>query len=63
MRPILLATHGLSSNDVDAAQWGSLPAGYRGDVYPAPRMWETATGVFPRYPFPETVKQMCEGGY
>ena len=38
-------------------------AGYRGDVYPAPWMWETATGVFPRYPFPETVKQMCEGGY
>ena len=38
-------------------------AGYRGDVYPAPRMWESATGVFPRYPFPETVTQRCEGGF
>lgn len=39
-------------------------AGYRGDVYPAPWMWESATtAMFPRYPFPETLKQMCEGGY
>ena len=38
-------------------------SGYRGDVYPAPWMWDSATGVFPRYPFPETVKQMCEGGF
>lgn len=39
-------------------------AGYRGDVYPAPWMWESApAGVFPRYPFPESLKQMCEGGF
>lgn len=38
-------------------------SGYRGDVYPAPWMWESAAGVFPRYPFPATVKQMCEGGF
>ena len=39
-------------------------AGYRGDVYPAPWMWESATtAMFPRFPFPETLKQMCEGGY
>jgi hypothetical protein len=38
-------------------------AGYRGDVYPSPRMWESApTAVFPRYPFPDTLKEMCEGG-
>lgn len=39
-------------------------AGYRGDVYPAPWMWETQTaGVFPRYPFPESLTQMREGGF
>ena len=38
--------------------------GFRGDVYPAPWMWESApTAVFPRYPFPESFKQMCGGGY
>ena len=38
-------------------------AGYRGDVYPAPWMWELApVGVFPRYPFPQTLREMCEGG-
>jgi hypothetical protein len=38
-------------------------AGYRGDVYPAPWMWESAPrGVFPRYPFPDTLREMCEGG-
>ena len=39
-------------------------AGYRGDVYPAPWMWETApTPVFPRYPFPETFNLVRQGGY
>ena len=39
-------------------------AGYRGDVYPAPWMWESAPrGVFPRYPFPDSFKQMCDGGF
>jgi len=39
-------------------------AGYRGDVYPAPWMWESGpTAVFPRYPFPDTFRQMCEGGF
>ena len=39
-------------------------AGFRGDVYPSPRMWDSApTAVFPRYPFPEGLKQICEGGY
>ena len=39
-------------------------AGFRGDVYPAPRMWDSApTVVFPRYPFPQSLKQLCEGGY
>jgi hypothetical protein len=38
--------------------------GYRGDVYPAPWMWDSApAGVFPRYPFPDSFKQMCEGGF
>jgi hypothetical protein len=39
-------------------------AGFRGDVYPSPWMWESApAGVFPRYPFPESFKQMCDGGF
>ena len=38
-------------------------AGYRGDVYPAPAMWESATAVFPRYPFPDSLSRMCEGGF
>ena len=39
-------------------------SGYRGDVYPAPWMWESAPrGVFPRYPFPDSFKQMCDGGF
>jgi hypothetical protein len=38
--------------------------GYRGDVYPAPWMWDSApAGVFPRYPFPDSFKQMCDGGF
>jgi len=39
-------------------------AGYRGDVYPAPWMWESApAGVFPRYHFPDSFKHMCDGGF
>lgn len=39
-------------------------SGFRGDVYPSPWMWESApAGVFPRYPFPESFKQMCDGGF
>jgi hypothetical protein len=38
--------------------------GYRGDVYPSPWMWESApAGVFPRYPFPDSFKQMVAGGF
>jgi hypothetical protein len=38
--------------------------GYRGDVYPSPMMWDSApAGVFPRYPFPDSFKQMCDGGF
>ena len=39
-------------------------SGYRGDVYPAPWMWDASPrAVFPRYPFPDTFKHMCDGGY
>jgi len=39
-------------------------SGYRGDVYPAMWMWHAApTGVFARYPFPESVATMREGGF
>ncbi len=37
-------------------------AGYRGDVYPSPRAWQTRdVGVFPSYPFPESVERMRGG--
>ena len=39
-------------------------SGFRGDVYPAPWMWEAAPkGVFPRYPFPDSFRHMCDGGF
>ena len=38
-------------------------SGFRGDVYPAPWMWEAAPRVFPRYPFPDSFRQMCDGGF
>ncbi|MEL6739114.1 MAG: hypothetical protein AAFP26_00500 [Planctomycetota bacterium] len=37
-------------------------AGYRGDVYPSPKMWTHAgVGVFPSYPFPDGFHRMREG--
>jgi hypothetical protein len=38
-------------------------AGYAGDVYPSPAMFEAApTAVFSRYPFPPSLDQMRSGG-
>lgn len=37
-------------------------AGYRGDVYPSPKMWNLGdVGVFPSYPFPEGLDRMRQG--
>jgi len=39
-------------------------AGYRGDVYPATWMWESApTSVFAHYPFPDSLERMRDGGF
>lgn len=39
-------------------------AGFRGDVYPAPRMWGLGhIGVFPSYPFPAGLERMRAGGH
>ncbi|MFW6059976.1 MAG: hypothetical protein ACODAQ_07325 [Phycisphaeraceae bacterium] len=39
-------------------------SGFTGDVYPAPWMWESApTPVYARYPFPESLTTMREGGF
>ena len=39
-------------------------AGFNGDVYPAPWMWESApTAVYARYPFPDSLTTMREGGF
>ncbi|HEX2973874.1 MAG TPA: hypothetical protein VHP11_16190 [Tepidisphaeraceae bacterium] len=39
-------------------------AGYAGDVYPSPQMWQLgAVGLYPRYPFPPALDHMREGGY
>ena len=39
-------------------------AGYRGDVYPSPHMWNIGqVGVFPSFPFPEGIATMREGGH
>jgi hypothetical protein len=38
-------------------------SGYRGDVYPAPSMWGAApTALYARYPFPESLETMRQGG-
>src|SRR4051812_7527906 len=38
--------------------------GYSGDVYPSPQMWQLEKiGLFPRYPFPETLDQIRRGGF
>ena len=37
-------------------------SGYRGDIYPAPQLWDHAdVGVFPSYPFPQGIARMREG--
>lgn len=37
-------------------------AGFRGDMYPSPQMWEMGdVGVFPSYPFPEGLERMRGG--
>lgn len=39
-------------------------AGFAGDVYPAPWMWQSApTAVYARYPFPKSLELMREGGF
>jgi hypothetical protein len=39
-------------------------AGFRGDVYPAPEAWKFAhVGVFPTYPFPDSLDNMRRGGH
>ncbi len=39
-------------------------AGYTGDIYPAPSMWESApTALYARYPFPSSVDEMRQGGF
>jgi len=39
-------------------------AGYTGDVYPPPHMWEIApTAVYSRFPFPSSIQAMREGGF
>lgn len=39
-------------------------AGYGGDVYPSPSMWHAGEiGLFPRYPFPESLDRIRDGGY
>ncbi|MEO0514649.1 MAG: hypothetical protein AAF086_05065 [Planctomycetota bacterium] len=39
-------------------------SGFAGDVYPSPKMWDShPTAVYARYPFPESVEQMRDGGF
>ncbi|MDX2148223.1 MAG: hypothetical protein SFZ23_11945 [Planctomycetota bacterium] len=39
-------------------------SGFRGDVYAAPTMWQFGhVGVFPTYPFPDSVDDMRRGGF
>ncbi len=48
----------------EAALRTMYEAGYRGDVYPSPQMWQFGdVGVFPSYPFPPSLDEMREGGH
>ena len=39
-------------------------AGYSGDVYPAPWMWESyPTALYARYPFPQSLEDIQRGGF
>ena len=39
-------------------------AGYTGDVYPSPSMWNAGQiGLYPRYPFSAALEQMRGGGF
>ncbi|MFA9479228.1 hypothetical protein ACERK3_13135 [Phycisphaerales bacterium AB-hyl4] len=38
-------------------------SGFAGDVYPAPWMWEAPTALYARYPFPQSITDMREGGF
>ena len=39
-------------------------AGYTGDVYPAPWMWESyPTALYARYPFPQSLEAIQRGGF
>ncbi|MEX2216742.1 MAG: hypothetical protein WD768_21690 [Phycisphaeraceae bacterium] len=39
-------------------------SGYRGDVYPSLWMWDAGSrGVFARFPFPDSIRTMREGGF
>ena len=37
-------------------------SGFRGDVFPSPGMWQFGhVGVFPSYPFPQSLERMRAG--
>lgn len=58
-----LAAAGKAEPSLEAVLTSMYDAGFYGDVYPAPAMWEAApTGVFARFPFPDSLNQMREGG-
>lgn len=39
-------------------------AGFGGDVYPSPRMWDSQpTALYARYPFPDAVDELRQGGF
>ncbi|XAM00157.1 hypothetical protein OT109_01970 [Phycisphaeraceae bacterium D3-23] len=39
-------------------------AGFAGDVYPPPALWQNAPdAVYARYPFPDSIDQMRQGGF
>lgn len=58
-----LAEDGKVEPSLEALLTRMHDAGFFGDVYPAPAMWEAApTGVYARFPFPDSLNQMREGG-
>lgn len=57
-----LLDHSGGEPSLEAVLHAMHSAGFDGDVYPPVGLWETpVTGVFARFPFPESVDQMRQG--
>lgn len=59
-----LLDHNAQEPSFEAVLRTMYDAGYTGDVYPSPSLWQRApTGVYARYPFAATLDKLRHGGF